>query len=682
MKRYLVLILIALILSSPVSLFADEGMWTFDNPPLKQWKERYNFVPPAGWLDKVRLASVRLNDGGSASFVSPNGLIITNQHVASGQLSKMSTKEKDYVKDGFYAPTLAEEVKAADLEANVLMSYEDVSAKVQAANSSEQKKAVMADIEKDCAAKTQLKCEVISFYSGGEYWLYRFKKYTDLRIVFAPEEQISFFGGDLDNFTYPRYDLDITFLRAYENGKPASTPNFFKFSETGAADGEFIVVPGNPGSTARLSTVAQLAYQRDVGNPLLEKTWNTRLSAYETYGKQGAEQFRQAHSGIRSLRNSLKRLAGQEEGLLNPRQFATKVAEEKDLRDKLAAKPDLNKLYAPAWTDLEKAYSHLPEKAPQLAFSTISVSRLGSIASQIVRFTEETAKPNDERYDEYRDNRLDSLKFSLLSKAPIYPAMEEATLTAWLTKAKDVLGVNDPFIKAAIGDAEVSEVVGRAVRETKLTDPAARKALLDGGKAAVAASTDPMVTLARRIEPVIRELRAWNDANIASVETSAGERISKARFAVYGKSIPPDANFNLRLSYGRVKGYEEDTTLVPDHTTFFGLYDRALSFREMSPFDLPQRYKDMKGKFDMSAALNFVYTADTIGGNSGSPVINAKAEFCGINFDSNIQKLSNKYWYVEENEGGRAVGVHSQGILEALRHIYETKELVAELTAK
>lgn len=682
MKRYLVLILIALILSSPVSLFADEGMWTFDNPPLKQWKERYNFVPPAGWLDKVRLASVRLNDGGSASFVSPNGLIITNQHVASGQLSKMSTKEKDYVKDGFYAPTLAEEVKAADLEANVLMSYEDVSAKVQAANSSEQKKAVMADIEKDCAAKTQLKCEVISFYSGGEYWLYRFKKYTDLRIVFAPEEQISFFGGDYDNFTYPRYDLDITFLRAYENGKPAVTPNYFKFSETGAADGEFIVVPGNPGSTARLSTVAQLAYQRDVGNPLLEATWNTRLSAYETYGKQGAEQFRQAHSGIRSLRNSLKRLAGQEEGLLNPRQFATKVAEEKDLRDKLAAKPDLNKLYAPAWTDLEKAYSHLPAKAPQLAFSTISVSRLGSIASQIVRFTEETAKPNDERYDEYRDNRLDSLKFSLLSKAPIYPAMEEATLTAWLTKAKEVLGVNDPFIKAALGDAEVSEVVGRAVRETKLTDPAARKALLDGGKAAVAASTDPMVTLARRIEPVIRELRAWNDANIASVETSAGERISKARFAVYGKSIPPDANFNLRLSYGRVKGYEEDTTLVPDHTTFFGLYDRALSFREMSPFDLPQRYKDKMGKFDMSAALNFVYTADTIGGNSGSPVINAKAEFCGINFDSNIQKLSNKYWYVEENEGGRAVGVHSQGILEALRHIYETKELVAELTAK
>ncbi|MBV6495622.1 MAG: hypothetical protein DCC44_09725 [Acidobacteria bacterium] len=682
MKKLIAIFQVALIAFLPIVSLADEGMWTFDNPPLAQWKERYNFVPPAGWLDKVRLASVRLNDGGSASFVSPNGLIITNQHVASGQLSKMSTKEKNYVKDGFYAPTLAEEVKATDLEANVLESFEDVSAKVQAAASSEAKKAVMADIEKDCAAKTKLKCEVISFYSGGEYWLYRFKKYTDLRIVFAPEEQISFFGGDYDNFTYPRYDLDITFLRAYENGKPANTPNYFRFSETGAVDGEFIVVPGNPGSTARLLTVAQLAYQRDVGNPLLETTWKTRLNALETYAKQGDEQLRQAHSGIRSLRNSLKRLAGQEEGLLNSRQFGTKVAEEKDLRDKLAAKPDLNNQYAPAWSDLEKAYSTLPAKAPQLAFSTISVARLGSIASQIVRYTEEVAKPNDERYDEYRDNRLDSLKFSLLSKAPIYPAMEEAMLVAWLTKAKDTLGVNDPFIRAALGDAEVSEVVGRAVRETKLIDPAARKALMDGGKAAVAASTDPMVTLARRIEPVIRELRKWNDDNIASVETKAGERISKARFAVYGKSIPPDANFNLRLSYGRVKGYEEDTTLVPFRTTFFGLYDRALSFDGAAPFDLPERYKAKMGKFDMSAALNFVYTADTIGGNSGSPVINAKAEFCGINFDSNIQKLSNKYWYVEESEGGRAVGVHSQGILEALRNIYETKELVSELTSK
>ena len=683
MKRTISLVLLFLFIAqTPLVIRADEGMWTFDNPPLAQWKERYNFVPPAGWLEKVRLATVRLNDGGTASFVSPNGLIITNQHVANGQLAKMSSKAKDSVKDGFYAPTQAEEVKAPDLEANVLISYEDVTARVQAAATGEQKKAVSADIEKDCTTKTGLKCEVISFYSGGEYWLYRFKKYTDLRLVFAPEEQTAFFGGDYDNFTYPRYDLDIAFIRAYENGKPAATPNYFKFSETGAADGEFVVVPGNPGSTARLSTVAQLAYQRDVGNPLQKKVWETRLHALEEYAKLGSEQRRQADAGMRSFNNSLKRLAGQEEGLLNPRQFGKKEAEEKALRDALAKKPELNKMYAPAWDDLARAYVQLPKMAPRISFSTLSASRLATIASQIVRYADQVQKPNDQRYDEFRDNRLESFRFGLLSPAPIYPELEIASMSAWMNEAVNTLGHNDPFIKAALGDADVNEVVTRAVRETKLGDVATRRALLEGGQAAVNASTDPMITLARRVEPVIRELRAWNESNIANVETSAGARISKARFAVYGKSIPPDANFNLRIAYGRVKGYEEDTTLVPPWTTFFGFYDRGLSFKEMTPYEIPQRFKDKLGSFDLSKPLDFVYTADTIGGMSGSPVINRNAEFCGINFDSNIQKLSNRYWYVEEDEGGRAVGVHSAGILEALRKIYETNELVAELTAK
>jgi hypothetical protein len=683
MKRTISLVLLFLFLAqTPIILRADEGMWTFDNPPLTQWKERYNFVPPTGWLEKVRLATVRLNDGGTASFVSPNGLIITNQHVANGQLAKMSSKEKDYVKDGFYARTQADEVKAPDLEANVLISYEDITTRVQAAATGEQKKAVSADIERDCTAKTSLKCEVISFYSGGEYWLYRFKKYTDLRLVFAPEEQTAFFGGDYDNFTYPRYDLDIAFIRAYENGKPASTPNYFKFSETGAADGEFVVVPGNPGSTARLSTVAQLAYQRDVGNPLQKKVWETRLHALEEYAKLGSEQRRQADAGMRGFNNSLKRLAGQEEGLLNPRQFGKKEAEEKALRDALAKKPEINKMYAPAWDELARAYTQLPKMAPRIAFSTLSASRLATIASQIVRYADQIQKPNDQRYDEYRDNRLESFKFGLLSPAPIYPDLEIASLTAWMNEAVNTLGRNDPFIKAALGDAEVSEVVGRAVRETKLIDVAFRKTLLDGGQAAVSASADPMIALARRVEPIVRELRAWNETNIANVESSAGERISKARFAVYGKSIAPDANFNLRIAYGRVKGYEEDTTLVPPWTTFFGFYDRGLSFKEMPPYDIPQRFKNKLGSFDLSKPLDFVYTADTIGGMSGSPVINRNAEFCGINFDSNIQKLSNRYWYVEEAEGGRAVGVHSAGILEALRKIYETNELVAELTGK
>lgn len=690
MKKLSVFLLIASFLINVPFALADEGMWTFDNPPLKQWKERYNFEPSAEWIERVRLASVRLNDGGSGSFVSPDGLLITNQHVASGQLSKLSTKEKDIVKNGFYAPTIAEELKTADLEVNMLVSYENVTERVQSAvkpgvsdkEASSQRRAAIAAIEKESADKTGLRSEVVSFYNGGEYWLYRNKKYTDVRVVFAPEEQAAFFGGDYDNFTFPRHDLDITFLRVYENGQPAKTPQYLKFSEKGAQDGEFVIATGYPGSTARLLTVAQLAYQRNIGNPLQKKVWTTRLNALQNYAKRGTEQARQSGGAIRSLNNSLKRLTGQQEGLQNPRMFARKEAEEKALKEGLAKNPALEKEYAPAWKQIAYIYTELPKMANRLAFSNLASSRLGTIASQIVRYNEEIQKPNDQRYPEFNDARLESFKAGLLSPAPIYPELEEAALIAWFEEAQKTLGNDDQFIRAAIGDAEISEVVGRAVRDTKLKDPAERKALLEGGADAIAKSTDPMITLARRVEPVIRELRAWNEEKIQSVETSAGEKIAKARFAVYGRTIPPDANFNLRITYGRVKGYDEDTTLVPYKTTFFGLYDRAESFNEKTPYELPARFKERRDRLNLSVPLNFVYTADTIGGMSGSPVINRNAEFVGINFDSNLQKLSNRYWYIEEEEGSRAVAVHSAGILEALRKLYDAENLAKELTGK
>ena len=683
------LLLLSFLINAPLTL-ADEGMWTFDNPPMKQWKERYNFEPTQEWLDKVRLASVRLNDGGSGSFVSPNGLLITNQHVASGQLSKLSTKEKDLIKNGFYAKTQAEELKTPDLEVNVLVSFENVTERVQSAvkagatdkQASEQRKAAIAAIEKESTEKTGFRSDVISLYNGGEYWLYRNKKYTDVRVVFAPEEQIAFFGGDYDNFTFPRHDLDITFLRVYENGQPAKTPQFFKWSETGPADGEFVIASGYPGSTARLLTVAQLAYQRDSGNPLQKQVWTSRLNALQNYGKRGTEQERQASGAIRSFNNSLKRLTGQQDGLMNPRMFAKKETEEKNLKEGLAKKPELEKEYTPAWKQISDAYATLPAMSKRIAFSNLSPSRLGSIASQLVRYSEEIKKPSDQRYAEFSDSRLETFKANLLSPAPIYVEMEEALLTAWLEEARKTLGANDPFIKAAIGDAEPSEVVKRAVNETKLKDVAERKALLDGSADQIAKSTDPMIMLAKRIEPIIRELRTWNEEKIQSVDASAGEKIAKARFAVYGRTIAPDANFNLRITFGKAIGYEEDTTLVPFKTTFFGLYDRAESFSEKPPYDLPARYKERRDKLNLSTPLNFVYSADTIGGMSGSPVYNRNAEFVGINFDSNIQKLSNRYWYIEEEEGSRAVAVHSAGILEALRKIYDAGDLAKELTGK
>jgi hypothetical protein len=686
MKRIFaaIVLLNLLVLSFPVR--ADDGMWTFDNPPLKQWKERYNFEPSKEWLDKLRLASVKF-PGASGVFVSPNGLIATNHHVASGFIERLSSKERDLLKNGYYAKTQGEELKVPDGNVSILESYDNVTDRVHnaaksGANDAEmagKRSAEIAAIEKNCPAG--LRCEVVSLYSGGEYWLYRFKRYTDVRLVMAPEEQAAFFGGDYDNFVYPRFDLDFTFLRVYENDKPANTPNYLKWSATGAPENEFVVVSGFPGSTARLLTVAQLAYQRDVGNPLQEKVWKTRRKALEEYSKKGAEQLRQANPGMRSLANSLKRLEGQQNGLLNPRNFARKEAEEKDLRDKLAAKADLNAQYAPAWDAIAKANAELPAKANQLAFSSLGSSRLATIALQIVTYHNEIAKPDNQRYPEYRDTRLEAFRSSLASPAPIYVDMEEAALTYWMEEARKVLGADEPFIKAALGDAEPAEVVRRAVRETKLIDPAFRKTLVTGNGGELNTS-DPMIALAKRVEPVIRALREWNEKNVSNVETANGTKIAQARFAVYGRSMPPDANSQLRVAYGMVKGYDEDTTLVPFKTTFFGLYDRALSFGEMDPFQLSASIKAARDKVDLSTPLNFVYTADTIGGNSGSPVVTRNGEVVGLNFDSNNQKLSNRYWYIEDTEGSRAVGVHSAGIIEALRKVYGAESLVNELLGK
>src|SRR5688500_4013106 len=401
MKRFITAILL---ITFSVSAFADDGMWTFDNPPLKQWKERYNFEPSAQWLEKVRLASPKIGTA-SGAFVSPNGLIATNHHVASGIITKLSTKERDLMKTGFYAKTQLEELKAPDAEVTVLLSYEDMTARVHNAakagtddaDMAAKRKAEITSIEKACGPTAALKCEVVSLYSGGEYWLYKSKVYTDVRLVMAPEEQAAYFGGDYDNFTFPRHDLDFAFLRVYENGQPAKTPNFLKWSEAGAQDEEFIVVSGYPGSTARLLTVAQLAYQRDVGNPAQRKIWETLRAALESYSKLGPEQFRQASGGMRSFANSLKRLAGQQDGLLNPRQFAKKEAEEKDIRARLAQRPEIEKQYAPAWGNIAKAYESLPTMSKRLSYSVLGVSRLGTLATQIVTYHIEKPKPDAQR---------------------------------------------------------------------------------------------------------------------------------------------------------------------------------------------------------------------------------------------------------------------------------------------
>lgn len=689
MKKTSLVALVLITILFPLPLLADEGMWTFDNPPRKQWKERYNFDPSEAWLEQIRLAAVKI-EGSSGSFVSPNGLVLTNQHVASGQLQKLSTSERNLRRDGFYANTQAEELKCPDLEVTVLTSYEDVTPRVQGAAKAgmtdsaagDARRAEIAAIEKESTDKTGLRSEVVKIYNGGEYWLYRFKKYTDVRLVFAPEEQAAFFGGDYDNFTYPRYCLDVTFFRVYENGQPLKTQNYFKWSTGGPADGEFVLAIGSPGSTNRLLTVAQLKFQREVGNPLQMHVWTSRREALLRYGATGPEAERRALATVRTLANSIKRLTGQQEGLSNPRMMAKKEAEEKALRAEVARRPELQQSVGGAWDEIANAYGELPAFAKRSAFSTFAYSRLGHIASSLVRYSEEVGKPNDKRYDEFRDSKLESLKFGLFSPAPVYPDMEEAILASWLAEAEKTLGANDAFVRAALEGSTPAAVAKAVVSGTKLGDVAVRKSLFEGGAAAIKKSDDPLIALARRVEPVIRELRAWNEDKILNLETAAGQKIAAARFAAYGRNVYPDANTNLRISYGRVLGYEEDTTLVPYKTTFSGLYDRAASFDEKPPYDLPQRFKDGRLKLDLTTPMNFAYTADTIGGNSGSPIINRNAEIVGLNFDSNIQKLPNRYWYVDETEGGRAIAIHSAAIIEALRKLYGAEKLAQEITGR
>lgn len=686
----------------PAAVRADEGMWTFDNPPLRQWRENYGFTPDQAWLDRLRLATVRLSEGaggGTGCLVSPQGLLMTNQHVGRGQVSKLSSGGRDLVRDGFYAASEAEELKCPDLEVNVLVSFEEVTARVEAAvqaaaDESEVtrlRRAAIAEIERESVARTGLKSEVVVLYNGGEYWLYRFKRYTDVRLVFAPEEQIAYFGGDDDNFTYPRYCLDVTFFRLYEDGKPAATPDHFRWSEKGPVEGELVVVPGFPGSTARLLTVAQLRYQRDVGNPLQRLVWTARRDALLRYAARGDEARRQSSAARLALDNSLKRLVGQQAGLENPRIFARKEEEETRLRTAVAGRPDWQQQFGPAWSAIEAAYRDLPAMAPRLAFSNLAASRLSGMASTLVRYAEEVAKPNAARAEEFRDNRLESLRATLLSRAPLYPEMEEALLADWLQTVQTQLGPNDPFVQAALGEANPPEVAQSAIRQTRLHDPAFRQSLLAGDPSAILQSEDPLLRLAKRVEPTQRELRDWQSRRLQAIETAAGQKIARARFAVYGRSVYPDANFQLRITYGTVAGYEAGTTQVPWRTTFFGLLDRALGFAEKPPFQLPPRYRTLLAPavrtgasptLDLATPFNFVYTADTIGGNSGSPVVNRQGELVGINFDSNLQKLPNRYLYVEASEGSRAVGVHSRAIVAALTSIYQAESLVREITPR
>ena len=666
---------------------ADEGMWTFDNPPLKQLKDAYNFTPTQQWLDHVRLASVRLNDGGSGSFVSPNGLLLTNHHVARGQLQKNSTAQHDYIRDGFYAATPDQEMKSPDLEVNVLVSMENVTERVQAAlknaKTSEAefaaRRAAIAGIERESQQSTGLRSDVVTLYQGGEYWLYRYKKYTDVRLVFAPEQQIAFFGGDPDNFTYPRYDLDMALFRVYDNGKPIESKDYLKWNPAGAGDGDLVFVSGHPGSTERLDTMSQLTYERDTVEPTYLKVLRDRIRVLNAYSAQGADPARNAASRIFGLENSRKAYEGRYQGLMDPAIMAKKQKEESDFKAKVTANGQWKAAYGGAWNEIADAEKKAASRYKEEYFHGLD-SSLASLAGTIVQYVTEIKKPDGDRLPGFHDAQLDSLRFQLASAAPIYRDMEIARMTGALELDLAEVGAADPFVKIALNGKTPKDAATEYVNGTSLDDPAARKKLIDGGEAAVAASTDPMIVLARKLDPLRREFIKWTDQNVTSVEQKAGEQLGKARFAVYGKSMYPDATFTLRLSYGQVKGFPMNGTKAPSKTTMYGLYDRATSFNFEGPFDLPSRYKEGRTKLDLSTAMNFVTTNDIIGGNSGSPVINRNAEIVGLIFDGNIQSLVGDFVY--DSAQNRAVAVHTAAMTEALKKLYGAQKLLDELLSK
>lgn len=677
----------ALLLAMWAPACAEEGMWTFDNPPLKQLAEKYNFHPTQDWLDHLRLSSVRLNDGGSGSFVSPDGLLLTNHHVARGQLQKNSTPDHNYVRDGFYAETHDQEMKTPDLEVNVLVGMQDVTARVEAAAKGAKddaaalkaRDAEIAAVERESKDKTGLRSDVVALYNGGEYWLYQYKAYTDVRLVFAPEEQAAFFGGDPDNFTYPRYDFDMALFRVYDNGKPLHTDNYLKWSAKGAAPGELVFVSGHPGSTSRQDTVAELLLERDTIGPAVTEYLKRRIAAEQDFAKQGTEQAELVGTNVFLLQNSLKVYVGRAEALSDKAILTKKQAEEQDLRANVAADPELQKEYGGAWDDVARAVDLARPEMQKRIFRRTD-SQLFSFALQIVQYVAEIKKPDSDRLPQYHEAGLDSLRFQLFSPATVHSPVEKLYMITALKLAKEKLGANDDYLQAIVQGGDIDQTVDALVDGTKLGDPAVRKGLIDGGEAAVASSTDPMIVAARRVDPVWRASYVKYRDNIVSVFDAAGEKLGKARFAIYGKNAYPDATFTLRLSYGTVDGYPYNGTTAPPFTTFFGLYDRAASFSNQPPWDLTPKEAAARDKLDLATPIDFVCTTDIIGGNSGSPVVNKDGELVGLIFDGDIESLAGDFVY--DGTKNRAVAVHSAGIIEGLRKIYSVGALADELEGK
>jgi hypothetical protein len=661
-------------------------MWTFDAPPLDYWRRTYGFAPDQRWLDHVRLSSVRLPNC-SASFVSARGLVMTNHHCGRDCTAAASPADSNYIQTGFAARTLADEKKCAGLYVDQLQSIQNVTDRVRSAISGQtpaaqaaQRTAAIAQIQTECNQQTQLNCQVVSLYQGGIYSLYRYRRFSDIRLVMAPEGDIAFFGGDPDNFTYPRYDLDLTLLRVYENGQPYSPPDYLKWSAGGSVENELVFVVGNPGSTGRLNTIAQMEFLRDVGYPASLAAYKRALAIYAELARTDTSAARRYQNDVFGVANSQKAVTGYRAGLIDTLSMAKKRAFEQEFRARVAADPKLQAQYGGTWDAIAQAQRELATFNPQLRYRGFGGgSTLLQLGAGLVRVATESIKPDSARLPQYRGAGLNNIKASLSQPVPIDTAFERLAIAAQLRAAQSELPPNDPFLQLALRGRTPEAVAADLVRNTKVGDLAFRQSLLQGGEATVNASTDPLITWVRAVDPLSRAVTTRANALNAIIATNS-EKIGQALFAAYGTALPPDATFTLRISDGVVKSFPSNGTIAPYKTTFYGLYERSAAFDDKDPFKLPKRWVERKNNLDLSTPYNFVSTNDIIGGNSGSPVINKNAEVVGLVFDSNIEGVSNRFIF--STEVGRTVSVHSRGIVESLRKMYDGSRIADELQGR
>jgi Peptidase S46 len=687
-----VLACLALLAAAPRAR-ADAGMWTFDNFPSARVKRSYGADLDRAWLDRVRTSVIRLSNC-TASFVSRDGLILTNHHCSEACLDEHSTPGKNLLRTGFLARTRAEEQRCGTQVADVLMSTENVTDQVAAAlrglddrAANEARKKTLTQLEQACEEESKhgpggpLKCESVDLYQGGEYWLYKYRRYDDVRLVFAPERDIAAFGGDPDNFQFPRWCLDMSVLRAYgPDGKPAATPSFLSLRPEGPQAGEVVFVAGHPGHTDRLLTVAQLEVLRDVFLPQWLLRAEELRGRYIQFGKTGAEASRIVEDPLSGLENSIKVRRGQLEALLDERLLASKRAEEAALRAKVAADPQLAAAAGDPWGDIARAEAYY--RGIELPYTWIELgagfnSQLYGYARTLVRGAAERAKPNTERLREYRDAALPRVAQRLTAPVPVYPQLEKLTLSFSLERMREWLGPDAPLVRQLLSGDSPDSLAARLVDGSKLAEPALRRQLWEGGAAAVDASHDPMIELARAVDGQARAVRKRYEDQVEAPVDAAAEKIARARFRLLGTSEPPDATFTLRLNFGTVQGWKENGTEVDPFTHLARLFERATG---EDPFRIPDSWLAVKAQLDPTTRFNLSTSNDIIGGNSGSPLIDARGRVVGLMFDGNIHSISGDYWY--DTELNRAVAVDPAIIFEALRKVYRAKELLAEMGAK